>query len=130
MVSLSDTLYGLLLDSSLSRHMRRGPYGYSKETKMENQWLVVLYLSASMIREMDNKEYGCQWEGSAGLIKVVPSYVHDMTTDSVTRLMDGKINTMGFWGIDRAWVAKTTYELTPAQGSQRDQGFLPPQKLK
>ncbi|CAL5867975.1 uncharacterized protein PFLUO_LOCUS2198 [Penicillium psychrofluorescens] len=101
-----------------------------------NQWLVVLGLSASSIDKLDN-DHGClgidyrfQWEGTAGLIKVVPSGKHDMTTDKTTRVIDMHLNTMGITDPDdRQWIATTTHKPTSTKGKEGDQGFLPPSRL-
>lgn len=98
-----------------------------------NQWLVILGLSPSTIRKLDNDhsclgglEYRFQWEGSTGLIKVVPSHRHDMTTDQTTRSIDDRLAAMGIRSVDRKWAATSTYKPTPVKGKQGDQAFIPP----
>jgi hypothetical protein len=106
-----------------------------QENQDGNQWLVVLGLSTSTIRELDDDhsslggvEYRFQWDGSAGLIKVVPSHTHDMTTDQVTRSIDDRLSAMGIRSIDRKWAATSTYKPTPTKGKQGDQAFIPPSR--
>jgi len=106
-----------------------------QENQDGNQWLVVLGLSPSTIRKLDDDhsslggvEYRFQWEGSAGLIKVVPSRAHDITTDQVTRSIDDRLSAMGIRFIDRTWAATSTYKPTPAKGKQGDQAFIPPSR--
>lgn len=58
-----------------------------------NQYLVLLGLSKRGIERLDNQglsglDYRFQWEGTVGLIKVVPSHAHNATTDQVTRTID------------------------------------------
>lgn len=106
-----------------------------QENQDGNQWLVVLGLSTSTIRKLDDDhsslggvEYRFQWEGSAGLIKVVPSHTHDMTTDQVTRSIDDRLSAMGIRSIDRKWAVTSTYKPTPTKGKQGDQAFIPPSR--
>ncbi|KAJ6009233.1 hypothetical protein N7522_004249 [Penicillium canescens] len=99
-----------------------------------NQWIVVLNLSTRKIQKLDEEhdsslggiQYRFQWEGTTGLIKVVPSKAHDATTDKVTRVIDRKLDAMGLDWSDAAWVATATYKPTTSKGKQADQAFLPP----
>ncbi|KAJ5100717.1 hypothetical protein N7456_006769 [Penicillium angulare] len=101
-----------------------------------NQWLVILGLSPSTIRKLDDDhsslggmEYRFQWEGSTGLIKVVPSHSHDMATDYLTRAVDVRLVIMGIHDPgDRRWASTATYKPTAAKGKQGDQTFLPPSR--
>lgn len=107
-----------------------------EENQDGNQWLVVLGLSASTIRKLDGEdhsvlggvEYRFQWDGSTGLIKVVPSHTHAIITDQVTRSIDDRLYTMGIRSNDRKWAATSTYKPTPTKGKQGDQAFLPPSR--
>ncbi|KAL4780853.1 hypothetical protein BJX76DRAFT_364024 [Aspergillus varians] len=106
-----------------------------KENHDGNQWLVVLGLSRSTIQKLDDDhgslggvEYRFQWEGTSGLIKVLPSYTHDMTTDMVTRTIDDKLSAMGIRTVDRRWAGTSTYKPTTTKGKQGDQAFVPPSR--
>jgi hypothetical protein len=107
-----------------------------QETQDGSQWLVVLDLSTSIIRILDDEdhstlggvEYRFQWDGSTGLIKVVPSYTHDMITDQVTRSMDDKLYAMDIHAFEKCWAANAIYKPTPTKGKQGDQAFLPPSR--
>ncbi|KAF9251729.1 hypothetical protein DTO013E5_3844 [Penicillium roqueforti] len=106
-----------------------------QENKDGNQWLVVLGLSTSTIRKLDDDhsslggvEYRFQWEGSTGVIKVVPSHTHDMTTDQVTRSIDDRLSAMRIRSTNRKWAATSTYKPTPTKGKQGDQAFIPPSR--
>ncbi|CAI7570042.1 unnamed protein product [Penicillium manginii] len=105
-----------------------------KENGNGNQWIVVLNLSTRTIQKLDEEhdssiggiQYRFQWEGTTGLIKVVPSKAHNETTDKVTRVIDRKLDAMGLDWSDAAWVATATYKPTTGKGKQADQAFLPP----
>jgi hypothetical protein len=112
-----------------------GIFQLLQKSQAGNQWLVVLGLSPSTIRKLDEDhnslgglEYRFQWEGSTGLIKVVPSHKHDMTTDQTTRSIDDRLAAMGIRSVNRKWAATSTYKPTPAKGKQGDQGFIPPSR--
>ncbi|KAJ5185740.1 hypothetical protein N7491_006392 [Penicillium cf. griseofulvum] len=107
------------------------------ESKSVSQWLVVLGLSQSAIRRLNENhkclegiEYRFAWEGQAGLIKIVHSFDHDSVTDGLTRVMDLYLIRMGLVSItSRKWVVNTTYKPTANKGKEADQGFLPPSRL-
>jgi hypothetical protein len=108
----------------------------SLESTSENQWLIVLGLSQSALRKLDEDhsclggiDYRLAWEGNAALIKIVPSFLHDSVTDKLTRVMDLSLIQMGLVSVtSRTWVATTTYKPTVNKGKQADQGFLPPSR--
>ncbi|KAJ5123223.1 hypothetical protein N7448_009320 [Penicillium atrosanguineum] len=96
-----------------------------------NQYLVLLGLSKRGIERLENQrlyglDYRFQWEGTVGLIKVVPSHAHDATTDQVTRTIDEYLLAMGIRSVDRKWAMTTTYKPTASKGKQADQCFIPP----
>jgi hypothetical protein len=105
-----------------------------KENGNGNQWITVLNLSAQMIHKLDEEhnsslggiEYRFQWEGTTGLIKVVPSQAHNATTDKVTRRIDRQLDAMGLNWSEAVWLATATYKPTASKGKQPDQAFLPP----
>lgn len=103
-----------------------------------NQFLVVLNLTPKTIQKLDEEHDSClggiqyrfQWEGTSGLIKVVPSKAYDIITDKVTRVMDRKTDALRVDWIDTAWVGTSTYKLnTTRKGKQPDQAFLPPSRI-
>ncbi|CAG8016442.1 unnamed protein product [Penicillium nalgiovense] len=106
------------------------------QSKSENQWLVVLGLSQTVIRKLDEDhsclegvEYRFAWEGENGLIKIIPSFEHDSVTDGFTRVLDLSLIEMGLVSTtSRKWVATTTYKPTANKGKQADQGFIPPSR--
>jgi hypothetical protein len=105
-----------------------------KENGNGNQWITVLNLSAQTIQKLDEEhdsslggiQYRFQWEGTTGLIKVVPSQAHDATTDKVTRVVDRKLDAMGLDWSNAAWLVTAIYKPTASKGKQADQAFLPP----
>jgi hypothetical protein len=96
-----------------------------------NQYLVLLGLSKRSIERLDNRglsglAYRFQWEGTVGLIKIVPTNGHDITTDQTTRAIDEHLMAMGIRSVDRRWAMSTTYKPTASKGKQADQCFIPP----
>lgn len=96
-----------------------------------NQYLLLLGLSKRSIERLDNRGlsglvYRFQWEGTVGLIKVIPSNEHEATTDQATRTIDEYLMAMGIRSVDRRWAMSTTYKTTASKGKQADQCFTPP----
>jgi hypothetical protein len=96
-----------------------------------NQYLVLLGLSKRGVERLDDRglsglDYRFQWEGTVGLIKVVPSHTHEAITDKVTRIIDEYLMAMGIQSDDREWAMATTYKPTASKGKQPDQCFTPP----
>ncbi|KAJ5508030.1 hypothetical protein N7527_010173 [Penicillium freii] len=108
----------------------------SLQSESENQWLVIVGLSQTAIRKLDEDHsfleginYRFSWEGSSGLLKMIPSFEHDSITDTFTRVMDLSLIRMGIiYPESRTWVGTTTYKPTTNKGKQADQGFLPPSR--
>ncbi|OQE22815.1 hypothetical protein PENFLA_c012G09152 [Penicillium flavigenum] len=99
-----------------------------------NQFMVILNLSARTIKELDEEHhrslgainYRFQWEGTTGLIKVVPSERHDATSNNLSRAIDRKLTAMGIRWSEMIWAGTSTYKPTAGAGKQGDQAFLPP----
>ncbi|KAI2733402.1 hypothetical protein CBS147332_417 [Penicillium roqueforti] len=99
-----------------------------------NQFIVVLNLSALTIKKLDEEhqtslggiEYRFQWEGTTGLIKVVPSERHDAVTNQLGRAIDMKLTAMGLRWSEMIWTGTATYKPTVGVGKQGDHAFLPP----
>ncbi|OQD78229.1 hypothetical protein PENDEC_c001G03381 [Penicillium decumbens] len=99
-----------------------------------NQWIVVLNLSPGTIQKLDEEHdtslggisYRFQWEGTTGLIKVVPGEAHDAITDNFTRIITANLLAMGQSIWDPQWVGTTTYKPSTGAGKQGDQAFKPP----
>jgi hypothetical protein len=100
-----------------------------------NQWILVLGLSAATIKRLaddhrclDGINYRFQWEGTSGLIKVVPSARHEIITAHVVDCVKDVFNTMGITWRDGEWVGATTYKPSPAKGKEPDNAFVPPSR--
>ncbi|CAI7661779.1 unnamed protein product [Penicillium viridicatum] len=99
-----------------------------------NQFIVVLNLSAQTIEKLDEEHqssleginYRFQWEGTTGLIKVVPSERHDGIINQISRAIDMKLIAMGLRWSEMVWTGTSTYKPTAGAGKQGDQAFLPP----
>ncbi|KAJ6190537.1 hypothetical protein N7519_000558 [Penicillium mononematosum] len=100
----------------------------SLQPKSESQWLVVLGLSQSAIRKLDEDQFfrgDRVSEGHAGLIKIVPSFEHDPVTDGFTRVLDLSLIGMGLVSTTSGkWVATTTYKPTANKGNKLTRDFF------
>lgn len=75
-----------------------------------NQWILVLGLSKSVIDRLNNDKgflagiyYRFQWEGTTGLIKIVPSASHEQINSDFTALVSEKLAAMGIHRNRRRW---------------------------
>ncbi|OQD61956.1 hypothetical protein PENPOL_c014G08074 [Penicillium polonicum] len=99
-----------------------------------NQWIVVLGLRKPTIEKLTNDHhaslggitYRFQWEGSMGLIKVVPSDLYESLTDRFVDIVKLKISAMNIPCEESLWVGSKTYKLAVGKGREGDQAFLPP----
>jgi hypothetical protein len=106
------------------------------ENRGGNQWLLVSGLPARMIRKLDGEErdtlgpsYRFQWEGSTGLIKVIPpSYVHGVIISRLCRAMLRKFYDMGIEDTEHDWGGRTTFKPTK-KGKQADETFFTQHRL-
>lgn len=100
-----------------------------------NQWILVLGISNSVIDKLDNDKdflgsinYRFQWEGTTGLIRIIPSAPHEQINSDFTALVGDKLAAMGFHRSNRRWGLATTYQPSAGvgtKGKQGDQIFLP-----
>lgn len=105
-----------------------------KENPDGNQWLVLFGLTPATIQRLDTDQsilgvdYRFQWEDTTGLLKIVHSHAHNITTDQIIRSIDDRLSTMGIRFVHRTWGATSTHKPTTAKGKQGDQIFLPPSR--
>ncbi|KAE8407527.1 hypothetical protein BDV37DRAFT_240439 [Aspergillus pseudonomiae] len=98
-----------------------------------NQWLVVLGLSKRAVEKLGSHEgelrgiaYRFQWEGSVGVMKIVPGYSHECPTDDFRSVIQDQLAAMGVRRNDRGWGVSTTYRPTGSnKGKEADQIFFP-----
>ncbi|KGO67749.1 hypothetical protein PITC_000870 [Penicillium italicum] len=101
-----------------------------------NQWIVVLGLRPSTIEMLSNDRrtslggisYRFQWEGSCGLIKVVPSGSHQLATGRFVDVVKSKLLAMGITYGESMWLGSTTYKFAIGKGKEGDQTFVPPSR--
>jgi hypothetical protein len=110
---------------------------YTSLNKQEssNQWILVLGLSAATIKRLaddhrclDGINYRFQWEGTSGLIKVVPSARHESVTRRVVFSVNDALTAMGIPWQNGEWVGITTYKPTATKGKEPDDAFVPPSR--
>ncbi|KAJ5214457.1 Regulator of G protein signaling superfamily [Penicillium cf. viridicatum] len=100
-----------------------------------NQWIVALGLSPRTIEILDgeshdilaNIPYHFQWEGSIGLIKIVPNN-HILVIGELWDLINTENVLMGVPWHDRSvWTGRATYmpDDTATKGKQPDTAFVP-----
>jgi hypothetical protein len=97
-----------------------------------NQFLVVRDLTKPAIKILDNDRsslggvsYRFQWDGSVGIIKIIPGAAHHFTTMNVLQVLTLQLNAMGIPMTDSAWGGATTYKPQATTGKQADQIFTP-----
>ncbi|KAK6812994.1 hypothetical protein RU639_010809 [Aspergillus parasiticus] len=101
-----------------------------------NQWLVLMGMSRAAIERLSNDPdclsgiaFRFMWTGTTGLIKVVPSISHDLTTSGVDHLIHGKCIRMGVADNDLVWGhTVTTPGTVTTHGKQPDDCFFPPNR--
>ncbi|KAJ6061987.1 uncharacterized protein N7446_006107 [Penicillium canescens] len=106
------------------------------ENRGGNQWLLVSSLPARMTRKLDGEErdilgppYRFQWEGSTGLIKVIPpSFGHGVIISRLVMAMGRKFHRMGIEDSEYDWGGRTTFKPTK-KGKQADETFFPQHRL-
>lgn len=98
-----------------------------------NQWLVVLDLTKDAIERLGSHENGLrgvpyrfQYEGTAGIIKIIPGYAHEYCTADFSTAINDQLAAMGIARNDRSWGGGTLYS-TPYsnRGKEADQIFTP-----
>lgn len=98
-----------------------------------NQYIVVNGLSKHAIEKFANNKnvlggigYRFALEGAVGIIKIVPSAVHEVGTDSITRLMDKEFLPLGFSPcVNYTWAAATRHLGTDTSQKEPDQCLVP-----
>lgn len=101
-----------------------------------NQFIVVLSLRQPTIEKLANDHhtslggvtYRFQWEGSTGLIKVVPSGSHELATDRFVDAVKSNLRGMGIRSEESVWVGAKTYTPAMGKGKEGDQAFVPPSR--
>ena len=101
-----------------------------------NQFLVVVGLSSQARDRLMNRKcnlgvsFRFMWDGSMGIIKVLPSRTHDMTTSELRAEIAEKIANMGIPRLQTAWASTTTHEGTvTTKGKEADESFHPPPRF-
>jgi hypothetical protein len=99
-----------------------------------NQWILVLELTKEAIERLDNGR-GClgvnfrfEWEGSTGLIKVIPGAAHEPLINDFTAKVASDLPNMGIYWTERRWIGATTYKPANNKGKGADQAFTPPSR--
>lgn len=99
-----------------------------------DQWVLVIGLSQNAITRLDEDHsclginYRFQWNGTKGLIKVIPTAEHETVTTRMVLSVNDALSTMGLdWG-DAEWVGTTTYKRGVGTGQQPDNAFVPPSR--
>lgn len=123
--------------SSMKRLCAAANDVFSSLDKQEstNQWLLVLGLSSTTIKRLDEDHdcleginYRFQWEGTSGLIKVIPTAQHEAVTSRVVFSVNDALARMGLDWNDAEWVGTTTYKPNVTKGKQPDNAFVPPSR--
>ncbi|KAJ5895437.1 hypothetical protein N7495_007128 [Penicillium taxi] len=97
-----------------------------------NQFLVLLGLNPRIIHQLDESHrhlfganFRFEWEGSVGVIKIVPCNTHEVSTERSKSIMDTQLIQMDIIRpSNRRWVGTTSYTSTNS-GKQPDQAFVP-----
>ena len=112
-------------------------YGQLEQNNWQgNQWLLVRGMSQTVIDRLSNDPdclsgiaFRFMWIGTTGLIKVVPSIPHDLTTSSVDHYIDRQCIRMGVADSDLVWGhTVTTPGTVTTHGKQPDDCFYPPNR--
>ena len=98
-----------------------------------NQWLVIRGLSQAAIERLSNRT-GClagipfrfMWVGTTGLIKVVPTGAHDITTSELRSYIEDQRRQMGMPRLDILWGSTvTTPGTATTHGKEADECIYP-----
>jgi hypothetical protein len=102
-----------------------------QETGDGNQWIIIVGLPPATIETLSGKEqplgglnYRFQWEGSVGLMKLLPRY-SDTTANHLIGMIDRHIFARANPPREIKWTSTTMYKVTTNKGKQGDQTFLP-----
>ncbi|GIC87096.1 uncharacterized protein Aud_003477 [Aspergillus udagawae] len=102
-----------------------------------NQWLVIRGMSQAAIDRLSNRRdcllgigFRFMWIGTTGIIKVVPSSAHDLTTSAVSQYIDRQCIRMGVPDSDIVWgLTVTTPGTVTTSGKEPDNCLFPPNRL-
>ena len=135
---MSDLPQGHVVSFSRLRRLRLEALQISKwfeDHTDGNQWIVVLGLSTPVIEALTSDHGGLggitfrfQWEGSTGLIKVVPRSEHDIATNKFVEMIRDHYRAMGTSQIGSAWAGATTYRSGMRAGKEADNCYVPPSR--
>ncbi|KAJ5130568.1 uncharacterized protein N7515_006607 [Penicillium bovifimosum] len=118
---MSDLPQGYVISFSLRslRHEARRILEWFKDHTSGSQWIVVLGLSSTMIETLTTERnalhdvpYRFQWEGTTGLIEVVPRGEHEGATSQFSMVIHDELKAMGLprevvWEV--VWVGSKRY---------------------
>ncbi|KAE8168309.1 hypothetical protein BDV40DRAFT_294853 [Aspergillus tamarii] len=98
-----------------------------------NQWILVLGLSQKTIDKLDRENdcmngvcFRLEWDGTTGLIKVMPGAGHEMPINDFTFVVFGALSAMGLDWRDIRWGGATRYRSPLGnKGKEGDQILLP-----
>ncbi|KAJ5534073.1 hypothetical protein N7527_000327 [Penicillium freii] len=117
------------------RHEARRIIEWFEDHTNGNQWIVVLGLSSTIIETLTTDRnalngvtYRFQWEGTTGLIKVVPRREHEIATSQFTMVIHDELKAMGLPRKEVVWVGSTTYRSGTSKGKEADNSYLPPSR--
>ncbi|KGO67991.1 hypothetical protein PITC_028930 [Penicillium italicum] len=117
------------------RHEARRILEWFENQTNGNQWIVVLDLSPKIIEilttdrnALNGVTYRFQWEGTTGLIKVVPRREHEIAISQFTMVIHDELKAMGLPRKEVVWVGSTTYRSGTSKGNEADNSYLPPSR--
>ncbi|CAG8310884.1 unnamed protein product [Penicillium nalgiovense] len=117
------------------RHEARRIIEWFKDHNSGNQWIVVFGLSSTIIETLTTDRnalngvpYRFQWEGTTGLIKVVPRGEHEIATSQFTTVIHDELKSMGLPRKEVVWVGSKTYHSGTSKGKEADNSYLPPSR--
>ncbi|KAJ5246266.1 hypothetical protein N7468_001249 [Penicillium chermesinum] len=99
-----------------------------------NQWLLVFGLSSTTIKRLEDHDcleginYRFQWEGTSGLIKVIPTVHHESVTSRLMFSLNDAFARIGLDWRDAEWVRAATYKPNATKGKEADDAFVPPSR--
>ncbi|KAJ5130566.1 uncharacterized protein N7515_006605 [Penicillium bovifimosum] len=134
---MSDLPQGYVISFSLRslRHEARWILEWFEDHTSGNQWIVVLGLSSTIIETLTTKRnalhgvpYRFQWEGTTGLIKVVPRGEHEGATSQFSMVIHDELKAMGLPRREVFWLGSTTYHFGTNKGKEADNSYLPPSR--
>lgn len=117
------------------RHEARRIIEWFQDHTDGNQWIVVIGLTSILIETLttgrnalNGVPYRFQWEGTTGLIKVVPRGEHEIATSQFTTVIHDELKAMGLPRKEVVWVGSKTYRSGTSSGKEADNSYLPPSR--